>query len=99
MGMQVLKKPIITEKSLALAGSGNTYVFEVDRRANKDQIKAAIEKTFTVSVEKVRTVTNQKQVERTGRKRLKRVQPKVKKAFITLKSGSTIDLFDFTGQE
>lgn len=97
--MNVLKQPVITEKSLALAASENTYVFEVDRRANKDQIKDAVVHTFGVQVVRVRTIVNQKKNVRTGRKRLKTQKPKVKKALITLKENNTIDLFDFGSQE
>lgn len=99
MAMQVLKKPVITEKSLALAASENTYVFEVDKRATKGQIKNAAESTFKVSVVRVRTIVNQKKNVRTGRKRLQVQKPKIKKALITLRDNDSIDLFDFGGQE
>ena len=52
----VIKAPIITEKSSDLAQNNNTIVFSVDVKANKTQIKQAVEKIFNVKVEKVNTM-------------------------------------------
>lgn len=87
---QIIKRPLRTEKSVADGESTNTYHFEVDLKANKIQIKEAVEKFFNVKVEDVRTLV------RKGKQR--RVRFKIgrtkdwKKAVITLKEGSTIDL-------
>lgn len=87
---QIIKRPLRTEKSVADGESTNSYHFEVDLKANKIQIKEAVEKFFNVKVEDVRTLV------RKGKQR--RVRFKIgrtkdwKKAVITLKEGSTIDL-------
>lgn len=94
MSLNVLKKPIITEKSLGLANSQNAYTFEVDRHATKDQIKQTVESTYGVKVVRVNTTTRSADTKRSGRRRLTaRVAP-IKKAIVTLKAGSTIEVFD-----
>lgn len=92
----IIKRPIVTEKSLALANEHNTYVFEVARTARKNQIKAAVEELFDVTVVAVRTAMSQQSRKRTGRKRLPSVVPKHKKALVQLKEGDTISVFDVT---
>ena len=52
----IIKAPIITEKSTSIASDERTYVFKVDAKANKTQIKEAIQKIFNVKVESVNTV-------------------------------------------
>ena len=87
----VIKLPLLTEKTTDLREL-NWYVFSVDRKATKNQIKDSIEKIFKVKVEKVRTLTTAgKVVKRFGRKVGKRSP--VKKAYIKLKEG-TIELFE-----
>ena len=54
---QIIKRPLVTEKT-TLAKEANKYYFEVDRRANKKEIKLAIEKLFEVKVEFVNTFIN-----------------------------------------
>ena len=56
MAKKVLIKPMITEKSSMLTDEGNKYTFVVDKRANKVEIKKAIEDTYNVAVEQVNTV-------------------------------------------
>ena len=85
----VIKAPIITEKSSTLA-QNNTYVFSVDVKANKTQIKEAIEKVFNVSVENVNTVNVKPKKKRVGRYAGK--TNRVKKAIVKLKKGSSIEL-------
>ena len=88
---QVIKLPLLTEKSTDLKDI-NWYVFSVDRKATKNDIRDSIEKIFNVKVEKVRTLTTAgKVVKRFGRKVGKRQA--VKKAYIKLKEGS-IELFE-----
>ncbi len=96
MNSHILKKPVITEKSLLLANAQNVYTFEVAARSNKNQVKEAVEQVFGVTVIDVRTIVNQKNAVRTGRKRLKTLQGKVKKALVTLKSGDSISFFDIS---
>ena len=87
----VIKLPVVTEKTTDLR-EFNWYVFSVDRRATKNEIKDSVEKIFNVKVDKVRTLTTAgKVVKRFGRKVGKR--PAVKKAYIKLKEG-TIELFE-----
>lgn len=85
----IIKAPIITEKSSTLA-QNNTYVFSVDVKANKTQIKEAIEKVFNVSVENVNTVNVKPKKKRVGRYAGK--TNRVKKAIVKLKEGSSIEL-------
>lgn len=85
----VIKAPIITEKSSTLA-SANTYVFSVDVKANKTQIKEAIEKIFNVKVENVNTINVKPKKKRVGRYVGK--TNKVKKAIVKLKEGSSFEL-------
>ncbi|HHT9119269.1 MAG TPA: 50S ribosomal protein L23 [Candidatus Hypogeohydataceae bacterium YC41] len=87
---QIIKKPLHTEKSVTDRDKQRAYHFEVDERANKIQIKQAIERFFNVKVLKVRT-TNKR-----GKPRRTRYGPlKIhtwKKAIVTLVEGNTIDL-------
>ncbi|MCF6158127.1 MAG: 50S ribosomal protein L23 [wastewater metagenome] len=87
---QVIKKPLRTEKSVVDGESTNSYHFEVDFKANKIQIKEAVEKFFNVKVDDVRTLI------RKGKIRRVRFRPgrtkDWKKAVVTLKEGNTIDL-------
>ena len=62
----IIKAPIITEKSSDLAKS-NTVVFSVDVRANKTQIKQAVENIFNVKVESVNTINVKPKTKRVGR--------------------------------
>ena len=86
----IIKAPIITEKSANIAADEKTYVFKVDVKANKSQIKDAIEKIFNVKVEKVNTVNVHAKKKRVGRYVGK--TNKVKKAIVKLKEGSSIEL-------
>lgn len=87
---QIIKRPLRTEKSVADGEATNSYHFEVDLRANKIQIKEAIEKFFSVKVEDVRTLVR-KGKSRRVRFKLGRTKD-WKKAIVTLKEGNTIDL-------
>ncbi len=88
---EVLRRPVVTEKNTALQAQGK-YVFEVDRDANKDQIKQAVEKAFKVTVTKVNIMTVRGQEKRVGR-RVVAGSP-WKKALVTLKSGDKIQIFE-----
>ena len=84
----VIKAPIITEKSSDLAQNNNTIVFNVN--ANKTQIKQAVEKIFNIKVKKVNTVNVKPKKKRVGRYVGK--TNKVKKAIVKLSEGSSIEL-------
>ncbi len=86
----IIKAPIVTEKSANLAQNANTYTFSVDTKANKTQIKQAIEAIFKVKVENVNTINVRPKKKRVGRYVGK--TNKVKKAIVKLKEGSSIEL-------
>lgn len=87
----VLLRPIITEKSTVLTGA-DKYVFEVDVRANKNQIKEAVQLAFNVRVAEVNTMNVKGKPKRFGRKVVNR--PDWKKAVVTLVHGDKIELFE-----
>ncbi len=89
---EVLIRPVTTEKTDALTEQCRQYVFEVDRRANKREIQAAVESTFRVQVVNVRTMVMPGKVRRWGR-HLSR-QPAWKKAIVTVAAGQEIRLFE-----
>ncbi|MFV0333563.1 MAG: 50S ribosomal protein L23 [Tropicimonas sp.] len=85
----VIRKPIITEKS-TMASEANAVVFEVAIDANKPQIKAAVEGLFGVKVKAVNTTVTKGKVKRFRGQLGKRKD--VKKAYVTLEEGNTIDV-------
>ncbi len=87
----VLKRPLVTEKSTVLSGQGK-YVFEVDIRANKSQVREAVELAFNVRVTNVNTMVVKGKPRRFGRR--EKLRPDWKKAVVTLASGDTIELFE-----
>lgn len=91
---QVIKRPVVTEKSQYLAEANRQYTFEVDRRANKAQIRQAVEKIYGVKVAAV-CVSNMpaKAAKRWGRRRVVRL-PVWKKAVVTLVEGHSIPIFE-----
>lgn len=99
MKTNILRKPIITERSLDLANQENTFSFDVSVEATKNQIKYQVELLYSVDVVRVRTITKQSTEKRTGKRRLIRSTKKSKKALITLKEGQTISLFNLGGSE
>jgi len=86
----ILIRPIVTEKSTDLMAE-NKYTFEVDLRANKTQIKAAVEEIFNVEVEKVNTSRVRGKLRRMGRH--EGYTSDWKKAVVTLKPGHSIEVF------
>ncbi|MBI5237087.1 MAG: 50S ribosomal protein L23 [Deltaproteobacteria bacterium] len=88
----VILAPVITEKSTAAAASRNKAVFWVDVRANKDDIREAVEKVFNVKVAAVNTYKAPGKVKRLGKYAGKR--PTRKKAYVTLEKGHKIGLFE-----
>ncbi len=88
----VLKLHMITEKTTQMKEAANCYVFKVDRRANKAEVKEAIEKAFGVRVSSVRTMTIPGKPKRLGR--FEGRTPAWKKAIVTLKEGEQITQFE-----
>ena len=86
----IIKAPVITEKSSNIASDERKYVFKVDAKANKSQIKDAIEKIFKVKVESVNTVNVHPKKKRVCR--YSGMTNKYKKAIVTLVNGNKIDL-------
>lgn len=87
----IVKKPVITEKTETLRREYNKYTFEVSSKANKIQIKKAIEELFNVKVETVSTLNSKPVTKRHGMK-LYKTQAK-KKAIVKLAQGNTITYF------
>jgi large subunit ribosomal protein L23 len=88
----VIKGPLITEKLDKAREKTRQYSFIVDIDANKHEISAAVTAMFKVTVEDVRTAVQRGKVKRVGRSMGKR--PNFKKAFVTLKEGDKIELFE-----
>ncbi len=92
--MSVLKRPLVTEKYTAMNEVGK-YAFEVEKKANKVEIKKAVEKLYGVTVERVATMRSQGKLKSkytksgavTGR------TSSIKKAIVTLKEGEVIDFY------
>lgn len=87
---EIIRKPLITEKTELLRRNNNKYTFEVNRKANKIEIKKAVEEIFNVKVANVATVNIKPVTKRHGMK-LYKTQAK-KKAIVKLASG-TISYF------
>jgi len=88
---EILVKPLVTEKNATLQMSGK-YAFKVDRRANKVEIKDAVETAFKVTVLGVNVMRMPGKSKRIGRRIVQ--TPAWKKAVVTLKPGDKIDLFE-----
>ena len=90
---EVIRRPLITEKSTAMKDEKNTFAFEVDCRANKVEVKRAVEAQFKVKVAKVRVFSMHGKVRRQGRYVGRR--PDWKKAYVRLADGEdSIQFFE-----
>jgi large subunit ribosomal protein L23 len=87
----IILAPVVSEKSYQLIEDNNTYTFEVDPRASKEQIRDAVEEVFGVGVLRVNTMNRKGKLKRYGRKMGRRKN--VKRAVVTLAEGDSIDLF------
>jgi large subunit ribosomal protein L23 len=95
---QIIKRPIIlTEKSRVLQENDNQVIFEVDRRANKIEIRQAVQTLFKVTVTDVNTLVTRGKMRRMGRGVSK--TQNWKKAIVTLKEGDKITFFQGAEQE
>ena len=88
----IIKRPLITEKTSIQKEAANQVSFEVDRRANRVEIKRTIEKIFNVRVSSVKTMQVKGKIKQRGRIVGKRKD--WKKAIVTLLPGERIDFFD-----
>ena len=86
----ILRYPILTEKSTMILEKSNSYVFVVDMNATKQDVKNAVERIFGVKVEKVNTIVNKGKVKGFRGRYGKRVD--VKKAIVKLGAGDKIEL-------
>ncbi|MCF1190648.1 50S ribosomal protein L23 [Mangrovimonas sp. AS39] len=93
--MSILIKPIITEKATTQSETLNAYAFEVSQKANKVEIKKAVEAAYGVSVEQVRTINvrpeRRTRYTKTGIQHGK--TNAIKKAIVTVSDGEVIDLY------
>ena len=87
----IILNPVVSEKSYDLIEDRNTYTFEIDPRANKTEVKQAIESIFGVTVSRVNTQNRKGKLKRTGYVVGKR--PDRKRALVTLADGDEIDIF------
>ena len=87
----ILRNPVITEKATHLRDA-NVYTFRVDARANKVQIRRAVEAVFEVEVEAVRTVSVRSKPKRQGR--FQGRTSSWKKAYVKLRAGNSIELIE-----
>ncbi|TNE53671.1 MAG: 50S ribosomal protein L23 [Bacteroidetes bacterium] len=93
----IIKKPVITEKATEASENQNRFTFVVDRRANKLEIKKAVEKMYGVNITEVRTMTyggGKSAVKYTNKGIVEQPNNPWKKAVVTVADGETIDLFN-----
>ena len=93
----IIKKPLITEKATSASEKMNRFTFEVDRKANKIEIKNAVEKMYGVHVTDVRTSNyggGKSSVKYTNKGIVEQKSKQWKKAVVTVADGKTIDLFN-----
>ncbi len=88
---QIIKRPLVTERTSDLIEQG-IYTFEVDRAANKVQIREAVEKIFSVGVVSVNTLRMHRK--QRGRGRFQGYTALSKKAVVRLKPGDRIEIFE-----
>jgi len=88
--LEIIKAPVITEKSTRLSQEENKYIFKVDSKATKYQIKKAIENIFKVKVVEISTINAKVKKKRVGR--YSGLTNKYKKAIVKLAEGQSIEL-------
>lgn len=89
----IVKRPLITEKTMALAGRG-WFTFEVEKNARKDVIAREVARLYNVQVREVRSVLLPAKTRRVGRRLLPREKPARKKAMVRLAEGQKIPVFE-----
>lgn len=91
--MSILIRPVVSEKTYALMDEG-TYVFIVDPRATKIDVRHAVEQAFNVKVTNVNTLNRKGKATRNRRTGVRGAKPDTKRAIVTLKAGDKINLFE-----
>ena len=93
--MSIIKKPVITEKMTDQSEQYNRFAFVVDRKANKIEIKKAVEEMYAVAVDSVRTMVciGKKRVRGTKSGMIVGKTSTYKKAIVTLAEGDSIDFY------
>jgi len=91
LASEIIKRPIITEKTMLLVENENKYTFSVEKRANKIQIARAIEELFNVKVVKVNKINTTPKLKRVGQH--SGFKPNVTKAIVKLAKGDKIEMF------
>lgn len=93
----IIKKPVITEKATVASENFNRFTFVVDKKANKIEIKNAVEKMYGVQITEVRTMNyggGKPSTKYTNRGIVEQRSKQWKKAVVTVADGETIDLFN-----
>jgi large subunit ribosomal protein L23 len=90
----VIRRPMVTEKSNYQSSKLHQYTFEVDKHATRTLVKDAIERLFEVKVTRVNILNTAAKRSRRRNRRLLVRDPGFKKAIVTLAEGSTLDLFE-----
>lgn len=88
----VILEPVVSEKSYDHVQDHNTYTFVVDPRANKTEIKQAVQRIFDVRVVNVNTMNRRGKRKRTGW--VRGTRKSTKRAMVTLAAGDSIDIFE-----
>jgi large subunit ribosomal protein L23 len=91
--MAILLRPVVSEQTYALMNK-NVYVFVVDPRATKIDVRHAVERAFSVRVDKVNTLNRKGKTTRNRRTNVSGKRPDTKRAFVTLHAGDKINLFE-----
>ena len=89
----ILLRPVVSEKTYSLMDR-NVYVFVVDPRSTKIEIRHAVEEAFGVKVDHVNTLNRKGKTSRNRRTNTPGKRPDTKRAFVTLHAGDKIDLFE-----
>jgi len=89
---EIIKRPIITERTSDLMAKDNKYTFAVDKKANKTEVKYAIKELFKVEVDKVNIMNVRPKRRKVGK--YEGLKPGYKKAIVKLAAGSSIELFE-----
>ena len=94
--MEILKKPLITEKASALSEKAGKYTFLVEKKANKLEIKKAVEKMYGVNVEEVNTliIASKPKNRNTKTRVISGRKGSYKKAIVKVAAGETIDFYN-----
>ena len=89
---EIIKRPIITERTSDLMAKDNKYTFIVDKKANKIEVRHAVKELFKVEVEKVNIMNVRPKKRKVGK--YEGYRPGYKKAIVKLAPGNTIELFE-----